>query len=1148
MLPHGDAGYEMDVQNRRDTADEMTLLQHGRYRLYTRHGQHYVPHSFGALFQQWVVDHWSLIDQERADYIKSKEGQKKIRADSYKTVEAAVDSGQAEGRNLGGRIILPATHVGSRRYMNKAYHHSMAVVRSRGRPTLFITFTANPKWPEIERELWPGQDAKDRPDLVSRVFALKVESLLHEVRHNNVFGRCTGLVYTIEYQKRGLPHLHLLLFLSPDDRRRYTDPSDIDHVVCAEFPSAEMDPTGDLGRTVASHMLHSACGPNFTDAPCWKEGRCSKHFLKPFLDETAADGDSYPLYRRRRGPPVVKYAKGRPYAYYNDRVVPYNPYLLKKFDCHLNVEICSSIQAVKYLHKYIYKGPDIVTVRIAQRNPELQNDEVLQYFSCRYIGPIEGAWRMLGFRTNEQYPPVISLAVHAPDDQRIQYEETENQEQLADRLRLSRSHLTAFFELNDQDPSARDCLFGDLPSRYTWNAHAKVWKPRKRGVQIGHMSWAHPASGERYFVRLLLTVVRGARSWDELRSFEGELYPSFKLACEARGLLHNDGYWEHALAEAGEIASGRQLRSLFVMGVTMDSVTNPVRLWELYCNTLCDDLLRRLPEQFRYPPDMVDPHLDYGLYLIRESIHAAGGQFSAVLDDLPTVRFDWAGGVTNRLIREECSFNTAEEEADRDRVVPSFNEGQRRAFDTIVSGIADAPLDGDPPVFFLHGPGGTGKTYLYRGICHYFRSRGKIVLCVASSGIAALLLPGGRTAHSRFKIPIDLTDESLCNMQRGTTLSALLQATSLIIWDEVPMQDRWAVEAVSKTLADVCERLDGTGGGRAFGGIPVLFGGDFAQTLPIKPDGGRPQAVMASLTQSTIWAMARVLYLTDNMRVSGADDENRSFVSWLQDLSYDKRLHGDINLPSYMPTAASLTQLYDEVFPATFMQQAATDIDAFRGRVILCIQNAVAAEHNAAILDRLPGAVREYASVNSLPPDDDNTANGGDDSFRPSEEVLQTLKSSNLPPAILRLKEGMPIMALRNLNPSAGVCNGTRFAMTGLFRNTIRGRVLGGDFHGTEHFLPRIMLYSDEKKDGIRFCRSQFPVRPCFAMTINKSQGQSFEKVGVDLRREVFSHGQFYVAMSRVTNVRNITMLCSEAGGRAVRNVVYPEALLDIPD
>ncbi|MBE3048128.1 hypothetical protein IMZ48_37610 [Candidatus Bathyarchaeota archaeon] len=111
---------------------------------------------------------------------------------------------------------------------------------------------------------------------------------------------------------------------------------------------------------------------------------------------------------------------------------------------------------------------------MAQRNPELRDNEVNQYQSCRYIGPNEAGWRSLGYPTNEQDPPVITLAVHTPDNQPVTFRPDENQDDLADRLRLSRSHLTAFFELNQYDPSARDLLYNDIPSTYVWERQQKI--------------------------------------------------------------------------------------------------------------------------------------------------------------------------------------------------------------------------------------------------------------------------------------------------------------------------------------------------------------------------------------------------------------------------------------------------------------------------------------------------------------------------------------------------------------------------------------------------------------------------------------------------------------------------------------------------
>jgi len=168
-----------------------------------------------------------------------------------------------------------------------------------------------------------------------------------------------------------------------------------------------------------------------------------------------------------------------------------------------------------------------------------------------------------------------------------------------------------------------------------------------------------------------------------------------------------------------------------------------------------------------------------------------------------------------------------------------LNEEQGACLRQIVAAVES--YDSDPVhqnvnnAFFLHGPAGTGKTFLYNCLCSHLRSQGKIVLCVASSGIAAQLLPGGRTAHSRFKIPLSNDINAVCNITHNSDLGELIRKTSLIIWDEVPMQHKACFEAVNRTLNDLCNR----GEERVFGGIPVVLGGDFAQILPVIRRGTR---------------------------------------------------------------------------------------------------------------------------------------------------------------------------------------------------------------------------------------------------------------------------------------------------------------------
>jgi ATP-dependent DNA helicase PIF1 len=162
-------------------------------------------------------------------------------------------------------------------------------------------------------------------------------------------------------------------------------------------------------------------------------------------------------------------------------------------------------------------------------------------------------------------------------------------------------------------------------------------------------------------------------------------------------------------------------------------------------------------------------------------------------------------------------------------------------------------------LFFLNGPGGTGTTFVYQAISHAIRGQGKIVLCVASSGIASILLPGGHTSHSCFNIPLDVDDTSHCSIPKNGLKAELLKQTVAIIWDEVPMQHRYCMEAVDRTLKDVLNS------NRLFGGIVVLWGGDFRQILPVVEKGNREDIVYACIQHSYLWQHVHIFHLTQNM-------------------------------------------------------------------------------------------------------------------------------------------------------------------------------------------------------------------------------------------------------------------------------------------
>jgi len=232
--------------------------------------------------------------------------------------------------------------------MGQLYQDAMARVRKFGKPDLFVTFTCNPKWKEITNALLLGHIAKDCPELIIRVFNLKLDTLLRDIK-DGVLGNMIAEIWVIEFQKRGLPHAHILLILDKTSKLRTAE--DFDSMVSAEIPNSIRHL--EAYETVTSCMVHGPCGPDFLNAQCMEQGKCKKRYPRSFSEETRCDVDEY---RRRQTRIFVDPKTQR--VVDNRRIVLYNLHLATKYHAHINVEICSSIYAVKYMYKYVYKGLD----------------------------------------------------------------------------------------------------------------------------------------------------------------------------------------------------------------------------------------------------------------------------------------------------------------------------------------------------------------------------------------------------------------------------------------------------------------------------------------------------------------------------------------------------------------------------------------------------------------------------------------------------------------------------------------------------------------------------------------------------------------------------------------------------------------------
>ncbi|XP_026459440.1 uncharacterized protein LOC113360108 [Papaver somniferum] len=311
-----------DVDLDKATNTRLTQMDYYCYRIFERQDEYSTILRGGMLFQEFMVDAWAATEQNRLGYIKRE--QTKLRAQNYKGFADLGLSGNKPDE-MGQPVILPSSFIGGPRHMYEIYQDSMGITRYNHHPDIFLTMTANPRWEEITNSLLSHQQPHERPDLIARVFELKRKALMKEIQQKKVFGKTVGHVYTIEFQKRGLPHMHALIFLEKADKIH--TPEQVDNVLCAEFPDEDKDLA--LFETIQKCMVHGPCGARKPNALCMNDGRCTKNYPKQYAESTSLGDGGYPVYRRRNDGRVFRY---RNHLYTNIDVVPYNPYLTRMFN------------------------------------------------------------------------------------------------------------------------------------------------------------------------------------------------------------------------------------------------------------------------------------------------------------------------------------------------------------------------------------------------------------------------------------------------------------------------------------------------------------------------------------------------------------------------------------------------------------------------------------------------------------------------------------------------------------------------------------------------------------------------------------------------------------------------------------------------
>jgi len=374
----------------------------------------------------------------------------------------------------------------------------------------------------------------------------------------------------------------------------------------------------------------------------------------------------------------------------------------------------------------------------------------------------------------------------------------------------------------------------------------------------------------------------------------------------------------------------------------------------------------------------------------------------------------------------------------------------------------------------------------------------------------------------------------VAGIKKNSMEAELLRETDLILWDEALMQHRHIFDAVNHSVQDIRDN------NRLFGGITVVFGGDYQQILPVIIKGSRGEIVSASLMASTMWREFQLLKLETNMHV-GEDEEERDFAKWLIDVGHGR--HTDeagnvVLLPQFGCPQNSVESLIQEIYPGIRHAPLPGD-HFFAERAILAPHNAGVDELNRLILAQFPGQAQVFHSADSIVRDE-----GEREELLYPTEYLNSINASGLPLAELELKVGCPVMVLRNMDPINGICNGSRAIVTRMTNRVLEIRLICGSNAGKTHFIPRMKLVTSDNELPFPLQRIQFPVRLAFAMSINKAQGQSLKFVGLDFCSPVFTHGQFYVAVSHATSVHRIKAIWDPNGrDRVTKNIVYQEVL-----
>ncbi|KAL3073743.1 hypothetical protein niasHS_015485 [Heterodera schachtii] len=893
------------------------------------------------LAEYFTITVLNRIERNDLEHLKDIQRKKNYRRILAREYIAAMEKGlQKWGRNakLGSVFLMPQTFAGSRQYYQSKYADLMTMVRHLGAPTWFITFTGNPKWPEITEALRGRQNYVHRPDIVCRIFMDKAAEFIKDVTERCVLGPVAGWCYSVEHQSAG---------------GRISTPEQVDEYVSARIPklpplndhSPEANQQRRLWHYVTTMMLHDC------NAACLEGSRCRKHFPKPYSDHTELSEVRYTSYVRlapgddlqvapRRGDEnqvmddnhipatdperdwaEVRYTRipchgrlperqhdecgqthfkrrkgGRGALLLDDsRVIPYNSYLLLKYGCHVNIEYVFGQKACKYIFKYLLKGFEKAYVQVAQprRNASRRSgddteqtfdyDEIAATFKVRYMTAMEAYLRLHSYKIVGTSHQIYTLSVHDEGGQTIVVEEgheEEGQWKVKENTRL-----TSFFMLCRTDPDAALLTYDRVPYFYS--------------------------------------------------TVDGIFFSTFAGAAQHLGLQVCDELFIRSMQEAcAEISNLKRLQHFFAMLIAHANPSEPQKLFDQFLDEMNPPVAGAhpgaIPKSIGLRTTEVMKNIEYFLNCMGTNSGNVG------LSGLP----------------EDYDFQRQATLMEEDNLLDDFY-GKTFFYNTLIKWcVAGKPMlsDGADTVW------GRDKDSLRRSA----------VIAAASTGIAALLLIGGGTAHRHFFVPNDVTDETAPMLNFEAEKAQQLREADLIIIDEISMLSSKVLRYIERLLRDVCA------GALPFGGKVIVLSGDWRQLAPVVEHGTREDQVAESIKMDRLFKGFEKLSLTINMRTAPGE---HSLREWLNEIGSGQSKVGtnQIHIPPQL-VLQNLDEAIQFCFPDGLFKDPLSNADAIANNAVLCPTNNDVQYINEIALARMSGDAKEFPSIDEpLEPNDDYT-------------------------------------------------------------------------------------------------------------------------------------------------------------------------------